>query len=236
MTALDNSGIENILEFEWNQLLIPKSFPQYDLELVATNYLKLIKDHIYSLVLVSSNNIKSKDHIDLLLDGNTVGGYLIKDQQEVLNIINISNFFINAVRQNNFEIDQLFFNNIQEMILYRINDLSTTTTIVDFKKIKIILMNIDNHFEKAVLILLFLINNNSVICAHVMMNTVLIFSGLEAILIDQKKINEYRKKVHYFIESNNADQLIQFIYDCYPDKLGINRIEKLKLQNQLLNR
>lgn len=237
MTTLDNSEIEKIIGFEWNQLLIPKLFPQYDLELVAINYLKIIEDHIYSLVLVSGNNIKSKDHLNLLLNGNTVGGYLIKEQQEILNIINISNFFINSVRQNDFEIDQLFFKNIQEMISYRIKDLSTNTvTVDDFKIIKIILMKIENHFEKAVLILLFLINNNSVICAHVMMNTVLIFSGLESILIDQKKINEYRKKVHYFIESKNADQLVQFIYDCYPDKLGINRIEKLKLQNQLLNR
>lgn len=195
MTTLDNSEIEKIIGFEWNQLLIPKLFPQYDLELVAINYLKIIEDHIYSLVLVSGNNIKSKDHLNLLLNGNTVGGYLIKEQQEILNIINISNFFINSVRQNDFEIDQLFFKNIQEMISYRIKDLSTNTvTVDDFKIIKIILMKIENHFEKAVLILLFLINNNSIICAHVMMNTVLILSGLESILIDQKKIYEYRKK------------------------------------------
>jgi hypothetical protein len=91
--------------------IVPAKSPKELLMLVE----KLLPDVVYNMASLERNPF-SYPEVKTLLDGVTVGGHKLSDEQQVLSIRNGWNFVIDAVLNNKVSLDIDTFNKLSEII------------------------------------------------------------------------------------------------------------------------
>ena len=99
------SNTKEKLGFEYNPRLLANDIQPQPRETVVNNYRKNLVDHVANSASVAGNSFK-RDDVESLLKDVTVGGHSLKDQRQVLNLIDASNELINSVRNGNFALNK----------------------------------------------------------------------------------------------------------------------------------
>lgn len=102
---LTMSNTKEKLGFEYNARLLANDIQPQHRETVVANYRKNFVEHVANSAAVAGNSHKLDD-VASLINGTTVGGHSVKDQRQVLNLIDASNELVNMVRNGNFALNK----------------------------------------------------------------------------------------------------------------------------------
>jgi len=213
--------------------IVPAKSPKELLMLVE----KLLPDVVYNMASLERNPFTYPE-VKTLLDGVTVGGHKLSDEQQVLSIRNGWNFVIDAVLNNKVSLDIDTFNNLSELIAKeealvsgkfrtgevriggtdfippRAEELERTFDI----ELPIILERCKSKIDLAFEIFLwmslnqFYYDGNKRI-SRLVANTILISSGQGIFNIRVKDRLQFNIFMVRFYNTKDADDIFEFLYD-----------------------
>ncbi|MCL5974579.1 MAG: cell filamentation protein Fic [Gammaproteobacteria bacterium] len=96
------------LGFKWERPAIPISPPIHSIERVAYRFQRMLPEFVWDASILEGNPITFPE-VMTLLDGVTVGGRKILDQDQVLNLINCSKHLFRLIKSGEFELSKSIF-------------------------------------------------------------------------------------------------------------------------------
>ncbi len=103
------------LGFYWDRSSVPYNIPENTIERVLFRYHKMLADFVWSAGTLERNPFTYTE-VKTLLDGVTVGGRRISDQEQILNIAAGSKRLFQLVKQANFVINKCTFCELHALI------------------------------------------------------------------------------------------------------------------------
>lgn len=93
------------LGFEWDRAQVPTNIPTSSVELACFRFTKNLPEFIWSAGVLEGNPFTFNE-VKTLLDGITVGGHAISDQEQILNLHQSTKHLIKLVRSQRFELSK----------------------------------------------------------------------------------------------------------------------------------
>jgi len=200
---------------------------------------KLLAGLVYDMSSLEGNPITFPE-VQTLLDGITVGGHKISDQEQVLNLKNAWVDLIQKTLSKEFKITKSFFCDLHALVArnealtwgeFRTGRVTISGT--DYKpplaseldplyqQVIQDLSEIKNPFYRGALFFLagsraqFFFDCNKR-TSRLMMNGILMTNGYDPILIPAKKQLEFNIKMLEFYGSGDATEMVNFLINCHP--------------------
>lgn len=101
-----------LLGFDWDSSIFPDSLPIHEKRLACFHFQKMLPEFVWDASYLEGNPYTFAE-VKTLLDGITVGGHRLSDQEQVLNLAESSKFLLTQVRDGKFEINKELFTTIQ---------------------------------------------------------------------------------------------------------------------------
>lgn len=105
------------LGFQWNRALVPSVLPIHSIERVAFRFHRMLPEFVWDASVLEGNPFTFPE-VKTLLDGVTVGGRKLSDQEQVLNLINGSKHLLALVKTNQFSLNKATFTKLQSLIAH----------------------------------------------------------------------------------------------------------------------
>lgn len=102
MTAFDSLG------FSWNRDSIPRELPRTSIERAAFRFARMLPEYVWDAGVLEGNPFTFPE-VKTLLDGVTVGGRKLSDQEQILNLAQSSKYLLDLVRSREFKLDKETF-------------------------------------------------------------------------------------------------------------------------------
>lgn len=103
------------LGFEWDRAVVPCDVPRYSIERVCFRFYKMLPEFVWDASVLEGNPF-TFPQVKTLLDGVTVGGHRISDQDQVLNLASSSRRLLAMVRSGTFELSKPVFLELNAMV------------------------------------------------------------------------------------------------------------------------
>lgn len=87
----------NALGFRWDRPVVPASIPTYSIERVRFRFHKMLPEFVWDAAALEGNPFTFPE-VKTLLDGVTVGGRKVSDQEQILNLAESSRRLLTMVR------------------------------------------------------------------------------------------------------------------------------------------
>jgi len=201
---------------------------------------KSMSDFVYEMSQLEGNPFTFPE-IQTLIDGVTVGGHKVSDEQQILNLVDSWQMLFAKISDNTFAINKETYCELQGYVARNealewgvFRNGSVTIAGTEFKPPEA--NRLDEIFEaeladlekvehpahKAMLMFLagcrsqFFWDGNKR-TSRLMMTGLLISNGLEAISIPSKKHLEFNQKMVDFYDSGNGTEMMEFLIHCQPD-------------------
>ncbi|MDR2207741.1 MAG: Fic family protein [Azoarcus sp.] len=110
MTLFDALG------FRWDRLAVPASVPSYSVERVCFRFHKMLPEFVWDASVLEGNPFTFPE-VKTLLDGVTVGGRKISDQEQILNLAESSRRLLTMVRSGQFELSKPIFTELNGIVV-----------------------------------------------------------------------------------------------------------------------
>ncbi len=105
----------NALGFKWDREAIPQNVPVHSVDRVCFRFHKMLPEYVWDASMLEGNPFTFPE-VQTLMDGVTVGGRKISDQEQVLNLIESSKQLLSAVKKGQYSTDKAFFTGMQGLI------------------------------------------------------------------------------------------------------------------------
>jgi len=102
MTLFDALG------FRWDRSMVPKIVPAYSMERVCFRFHKMLPEFVWDASMLEGNPFTFPE-VKTLLDGVTIGGRKISDQEQVLNLADSAKRLLTMVKSGQFAISKSVF-------------------------------------------------------------------------------------------------------------------------------
>ncbi|HEV2269626.1 MAG TPA: hypothetical protein VGR92_09215 [Steroidobacteraceae bacterium] len=99
MTLFDSLG------FSWNRDSIPRELPRASVERAAFRFARMLPEYVWDAGVLEGNPFTFPE-VKTLLDGVTVGGRKLSDQEQILNLAQSSKYLLDLVRRQQFKLDK----------------------------------------------------------------------------------------------------------------------------------
>ena len=96
------------LGFSWNRDSIPRELPRASIERVAFRFARMLPEYVWDAGVLEGNPFTFPE-VKTLLDGVTVGGRKLSDQEQILNLAQSSKYLLDIVRRREFKLDKETF-------------------------------------------------------------------------------------------------------------------------------
>lgn len=96
------------LGFSWNRGSIPRELPRASVERAAFRFARMLPEYVWDAGVLEGNPFTFQE-VKTLLDGVTVGGRKLSDQEQILNLAQSSKYLLELVRQQLFKLDKDIF-------------------------------------------------------------------------------------------------------------------------------
>lgn len=135
----NDSSLFDALGFRWDRSVLPKNIPTYSVERATANYNQALARFVYDAGALENNPLTFLE-VKTVLDGVTVGGRKISDQEQIINLADSSKRLIAMVREGVFDIDKKTFTELHGIVarnealewgIFRGEGKETTTRNVD---------------------------------------------------------------------------------------------------------
>ncbi len=221
-----------LLGFTWNYPI--RRFSAKGIDRACFRLQKLATEYVWNTVSLENNPFTFPE-VQTLLEGITVGGHKLADQQQVLNQAKSLNCLLTMVKQNTFALNQFTFCKLHSLVAFeedlewgtfRTGEVSIAGTAHKpppvsqletlFKEGIEYLETLENPVERGIIVFLFaslhqFFYDGNKRTSRLMMNGLLLSHGIDAINIPAKKKLEFNQTMIEFYDTKNADNMIKFL-------------------------
>jgi hypothetical protein len=96
------------LGFSWNRDSIPRELPRASVERAAFRFSRMLPEYVWDAGVLEGNPFTFPE-VKTLLEGVTVGGRKLSDQEQILNLAQGSKYLLDLVRRQEFKLDKETF-------------------------------------------------------------------------------------------------------------------------------
>lgn len=96
------------LGFSWNRGSIPRELPRASVERAVFRFARMLPEYVWDAGVLEGNPFTYPE-VKTLLDGVTVGGRKLSDQEQILNLAQSSKHLLDLVRGQEFKLDKATF-------------------------------------------------------------------------------------------------------------------------------
>jgi len=107
-TARINDALFNALGFEWERAAVPQNVPVHDVKRVCFRLQKMLAQYVWDASVLEGNPI-TYPQVQTILDGITVGGHKLSDQDQVRNLAVSTKALLTLVKERAFKLDKQTF-------------------------------------------------------------------------------------------------------------------------------
>jgi prophage maintenance system killer protein len=109
MSSLDSLG------FRWDRSSVPRQLPHGSLERVVFRFTRMLPEYVWDAGVLEGNPITFPE-VKTLLEGVTVGGRKLSDQEQILNLAESSKYLVDLVKRREFRLDKPTFCALQALV------------------------------------------------------------------------------------------------------------------------
>lgn len=106
------------LGFRWDRSAVPTSFPVHSIERVCFRFYKMLPEFVWDASVLEGNPLTFTE-VKTLLDGVTVGGRRISDQEQVLNLAESSKRLLEMLKSGQFSVSKPVFTALNAIVARR---------------------------------------------------------------------------------------------------------------------
>jgi prophage maintenance system killer protein len=230
------------LGFQWDRLAVPAALPTHSVERVAFRFHRMLPEFVWDASVLEGNPFTFPE-VKTLLDGVTVGGRKISDQEQVLNLAQSARHLLALVKTSAFALDKATFTAIHALVArnealewghFRGEGAETgytpLPTVVDAPELNRVFAGglqalqrcVQHPFEKAAAFFLFgalqqFFFDGNKRTSRFMMNGILMSAGIDAISVPAAKAQEFNENMVRFYLEKDATVMMAFLLNCHPD-------------------
>jgi hypothetical protein len=101
--------------FRWDRSAVPADMPIHSLERVCFRFKSMLTEYVWDAGVLEGNPFTFVE-VQTLLEGVTVGGRKLSDQEQILNLAESSKLLLNMVRGRTFSLNKKVFCELQGII------------------------------------------------------------------------------------------------------------------------
>lgn len=106
------------LGFRWDRSVVPTAIPFHSLERVCFRFHKMLPDFVWDASMLEGNPFTFPE-VKTLLDGVTVGGRKLSDQDQILNLAEGSKCLLGMVRSEKFVLSKPVFMELNGLVAHK---------------------------------------------------------------------------------------------------------------------
>jgi hypothetical protein len=103
------------LGFQWNRDSVPRQVPRASLERVIFRFSRMLPEYVWDAGVLEGNPFTFPE-VKTLLEGVTVGGRKLSDQEQILNLAESSRHLMGLVRNRAFKLDKATFCSLHALV------------------------------------------------------------------------------------------------------------------------
>ena len=103
------------LGFHWNRSAVPVAVPTHSIERVAFRFHRMLPEFVWDASVLEGNPFTFPE-VKTLLDGVTIGGRKISDQEQILNLAESSKHLLALVKSGRFSLDKATFAELHGLV------------------------------------------------------------------------------------------------------------------------
>jgi Fic family protein len=103
------------LGFRWNREKIPHQIPTHSIDRVTFHFHRMLTTYVWDASVLEGNPFTFPE-VKTLLEGVTVGGRKISDQEQVLNLAESSKYLLSLVKAGKFKLDKITFTELHGLV------------------------------------------------------------------------------------------------------------------------
>ena len=103
------------LGFHWNRSIVPAVMPTHSIERVAFRFHRMLPEFVWDASVLEGNPFTFPE-VKTLLDGVSIGGRKISDQEQVLNLAESSKHLFALVKAGKFSMDKVTFTELHGLV------------------------------------------------------------------------------------------------------------------------
>jgi Fic family protein len=107
--------MEDALGYTWDQSAVPRDIPSFSVERAAWRFQRSLPEYVWDAAVLEGNPFTYPE-VQTLLDGITVGGRKITDEQQVLNLAEAANELLRLVKTREFRLAKEISDHLQYLI------------------------------------------------------------------------------------------------------------------------
>jgi hypothetical protein len=228
------------LGFSWNRGSVPRELPRASVERTAFRFARMLPEYVWDAGVLEGNPFTFPE-VKTLLDGVTVGGRKLSDQEQILNLAESSKYLLDLVRRQEFKLDEDTFCALHAHVtrneaLERSKPGADRLNVIFSEGLAALEENVTNPFERATAFFLFgslrkFFPRGNQRTSRLMMNGALMMEGIDAVSIPAMRAAEFNSNMAEFYTSRDATQMIGFVLECHPE---FSRIRELNPELSLV--
>lgn len=106
----------DVLGFHWNRSAVPVSVPLHSLERVCFRFHKMLSAFVWDAGVLEGNPFTFPE-VKTLLDGVTIGGRKVSDQEQILNLAESSKRLLAMVKSGQFSLSKPVFTELNGIVV-----------------------------------------------------------------------------------------------------------------------
>ena len=114
MGMKDNELFEAI-GFNWDRSAVPANPPAHPLDLVCHRFKRMMPEYVWDAAMLEGNPF-TFPQVQTVMEGVTVGGHKLSDQEQILNLADSSKLLLDMVRTRTFSLNKTIFCKFQGII------------------------------------------------------------------------------------------------------------------------
>ncbi len=103
------------LGFQWDRASVPREIPRASLERVVFRFRRMLPEYVWDAGVLEGNPFTFPE-VKTLLEGVTVGGRKLSDQEQILNLAESSKYLIELVKHREFKLEKSTFCSLHERV------------------------------------------------------------------------------------------------------------------------
>lgn len=107
--------IFDALGFHWDRSAVPSNIPSYSIERACFRFHRMLPEFVWDAGVLEGNPFTFPE-VKTLLDGVTVGGRKITDQEQILNLAESSKRLLALVKAGQFELTKPIFTELRSLV------------------------------------------------------------------------------------------------------------------------
>ena len=213
------------LGFQWDRDSVPREIPRASTERVVFRFHRMLPEYVWNAGALEGNPFTFPE-VKTLLEGVTVGGRKLSDQEQILNLAESAKNLVGIVKNQEFKLDKSTFCSLHRLVArnealewghFRGEGSETQFTPDGALGERATAFFLFGSLQQ------FFFDGNKR-TSRFMMNGVLMTAGIDAVSIPAIRAAEFNSRMVDFYVSRNATEMMSFVLDCHPEAAQIRQL------------